>query len=441
MTIPLRATLAVLVFAVLASGASADSLAISPAAPTTDDEVVVRVPRSCQVNRETVTRTGTEIRVELLQLSSCPSPPLLYEYEVSLGKLPAGEYQVAVREYSDVPPQVLTFFVFEANPFLTVRPFVVPVDTPGFPIHLEFRDDDPEVCCDSVIEIGGVAYRAADMLPALEGTWFNAPDLAPGLHDIRIIKSNGAIIAVPAALYYQAPGAAADRGVFERVLFPVLFRSGGRNGSEWRSEAVVSNPTDYPILTANTIVPQAQSLAPKTRYAFPGEQYPNGVALTVPRREAQDVAFQLRIRDVSRESDSLGTEVPVVRESEMFIGDDEITLLDVPLDPRYRTKLRVYFLPDAGTDDLAYVNVKVVPAEGGPPSFLFTLLTRQCSGVACAWTPFYGELDVAAAGNGKRADLYVDTIVGGPVWAFASVTNNNTQEVTLVTPNGRGGRP
>jgi hypothetical protein len=440
-TAPLRAALVVLAFVSLTAGALAQpSPSIDPPAPTPDDEVVLRVVRTCQVNLQTVTRTGTEISVVLRQTSSCPSPPLDLEHRVVLGKLPAGEYRVTLSEYSDLPPRIVPFTVFEANPFLAVRPFVVPVDTPGFPIELVFRDEDPGVCCDSVVEIGGVEYRASDMLPR-EGTWFHAPDLPPGLHDIRIIKSDGAIIAVPAALYYQAPGAAADPGVFERVLFPVLFRSGGRNGSQWRSEAVVSNPTDYQILMANTIVPQAQLLAPKKRYAFSGEQHPTGVALLVPRREAQDVAFQLRIRDISREGDSFGTEVPVVRESEMFRGENEITLLDVPLDPRYRTKLRVYFLPDAGADDLAYVNVKVVPAAGGAPSFLFTLLSRECSGVACASTPYYGELDLAAAGNGARADLYVDTIVGGAVWAFASVTNNETQAVTLVTPDGRGGRP
>jgi hypothetical protein len=442
-TAPLRVAALLLVFVIFASAVSADTLlSIDPPAPTSDDEVILRVPRTCQVDRQTVTRNGTEISVLLEQLSSCPSPPFRDEYEVSLGKLPAGEYRVAVTEYSDLPPQVLSFFVFEADPPLTVRPFVVPTDTRGFPIRLELHDDFLFGTDDAwVMEIGHVQYRAKDTIPRGEGLRFYAPDLAPGLHDIRITRSDGTIVDIPGAIYYQAPGAAADRGVFERVLFPVLFRSSGANGSEWRSEAVISNPTEYPLLTANRLVPQAELLEAKTRSAFSGEQYPNGVALLVPRRDADDFAFQLRIRDVSRESDSFGTEVPVVREAEMF-REEEITLLDVPLDPRYRTKLRIYFFPDAAAEEWpTYVNVRIDPTDGREPFYLFRQLTRACSGAACAWTPLYGELDLPARGNGARGDVYIEGADGGLEWAFASVTNNKTQEVTLVTPNGRGGRP
>jgi hypothetical protein len=442
-TAPLRIGTVLFIFVVLASAVSADSLlSIDPPAPTSDDEIVVRVPRTCQVDRETVTRNGTEISVLLEQLRSCPSPPFRDEYEVSLGKLPPGEYRVSVTEYSDLPPQVLSFFVFEANPPLTVRPFVVPVDTPGFPIHLALHDDFVLGTDGAwVIEIGGVQYREEDWLPAVDGLGFYAPDLAPGLHDIRVIRSDGSIVDIPAAIYYQSPAAAADRGVFERVLFPVLFRGGGSNGSQWRSEAVISNPTEYSIVTANMLVPQKRILAPGSRHAFSGEQYPNGVALLVPRRDAEDLALQLRIRDASRESDSFGTEVPVVREAQMF-HDEEITLLDVPLDPRYRTRLRVYFFPDAAAEQWpSNVTAWIQPADGGERFFVYTRLTHDCSGAACAWTPLYGELDLPARGNGARADVYVSGVDGGLEWAFASVTNNKTQEVTLVTPNGRGGRP
>lgn len=443
MTAPFRVAAVLLIFVLFASPVSADSLlSIDPPAPTSDDDVVVRVPRTCQVDRQTVTRTGVEISVLLEQLSSCSSPPFRYEYEVPLGKLPAGEYRVTVTEYSDIPPQVLSFFVFEADPPLTVRPFVVPTDTRGFPIHLELHDDFLFGIDGAwVLEIGGVQYRERDMLPAREGIWFYAPDLEPGLHGIRIIRGDGSIVNIPAAIYYQAPGAPADRGVFERVLFPVLFRGGGSNGSQWRSEAVISNPTELSILTANMLVPEKRLLESKSRHAFSGEQAPNGVALLVPRRGAEDLAFQLRIRDVSRESDSFGTEVPVVREAEMF-RDEEITLLDVPVDPRYRTRLRVYFFPDAAGDDWpSHVTASMQPADGGEPFFLSTQLTRDCSGAACAWTPLYGEIDLPSHGNGARADVYVSSVDGGLQWAFASVTNNRTQEVTLVTPNGRGGRP
>ena len=428
----------ILLFATTAAARS--WLSVVPPDPTTSDDVVVRVPVSCNVAGTAITRDGNDIRI-VLEISNCPSPPFLIPYDISLGELPAGEYRIELIDRISEEPHTDSFIVLEAVPLVTVHPFVVPVDTPGFPIHLIFSDDYVIDCggsnpCNWAIEIGGVRYRAADQLPARDGTWFNAPDLAPGLHEIRLIDASGTIT-VPAAIYYYAPGMEPDRSVFERVLFPVLFRSAGTNGSDWRSEGVIANPTEFAVTTANT-VGAATPLEPETRYAFEGDQSPHGIALMVPRRDSDDLAFRLRIRDVSREEESFGTEVPVVRESDMF-EDQTMTLLDVPLDPRYRTKLRIYAFPHASEDYwIVDVNNRVVPTGGGEPFGVHVLLKKgACAGAACAWTPYYGEVDLPARGKGERADVYTTVSNGGPAWAFASVTNNKTQEVTLVTPPER----
>jgi hypothetical protein len=68
---------------------------------------------------------------------------------------------------------------------------------------------------------------------------------------------------------------------------------------------------------------------------------------------------------------------------------------------------------------------------------------RSCSGAAsCASTPWYAEIDLPVRGDDERANLYVTPPAGaGLAWAFATVTNNETQQVTVVTPDGKGGEP
>ena len=52
------------------------------------------------------------------------------------------------------------------------------------------------------------------------------------------------------------------------------------------------------------------------------------------------------------------------------------------------------------------------------------------------------DIDYQALSADERAQVYIQ--IGGretPAWAFASVTNNDTQQVTIVTADGAGGRP
>ena len=437
------AVLTALVSAVSAQGA----LSVFPLAPTSADPVTLHVPsHGCSIRTENVTRTGNSIAVTL-QSGRCPSPPLPGVVPVSLGTLPAGRYHVEVT-YDDLQEGPLDFIVLEASPKVTVRPFVVPTNTRGFHIRFTFADDfdlcggDPVVCA-FTIDIGGVKYTSRDLVPHQHGFVLNAPNqLAQGLYDIKITNAKGTTT-IPAAIYFQAPGGAPDPAIFERVLFPVLFRSGGTGGSEWRSEAVISNPTDVTIENANSIepivcidYPCGERLEPGARRAFSGEQFPQGVALMVPRSEADNLAFGLRVRDVSRDADNFGTEIPVVREAEM-VRNGELTLLDVPLDPRYRTKLRIYTFPDPAAERFGeqydHILVRVVgdgTTNYAPP----TRFSRNCTGVDCAWTPRYTEIDLPPRRNDARADVYIAISNGSLGWAFASITNNKTQHVTLVTP-------
>jgi hypothetical protein len=162
--------------------------------------------------------------------------------------------------------------------------------------------------------------------------------------------------------------------------------------------------------------------------------------MIVPRPEADSLAFALRVRDVSRAEEGLGTEVPVVREKDMFVNT-VMTLLDVPLDPRYRVKLRVYALdPFFGNAGLA-ASVTLVDVRTGVRTERNIPLERSCQGPLCVAVPAYGELDLEAGQQGERVNVYISSHEESLTWSFASITNNDTQQVTIVTPDGVGGIP
>jgi hypothetical protein len=256
------------------------------------------------------------------------------------------------------------------------------------------------------------------------------PQRPVGFADV-VVSSGARSFVAKNAVYYFDPNSAPDAHVFERVLFPVLFNATGVNGSDWRSEARALNTTDGVIATFR----QPAILQTFSAYGIDEHgatwmgrpQYPRGVSLLVPRAESENLSFSLRIRDVSRSEEGFGTSIPVVRESQMFPGT--MTMLDVPLDPAYRVKLRIYGYGDA------------VSGAGRVSGIGEFTMSRSCTdALTCASTPWYAELDLPAREKDTRENLFITPPAGIELgWAFATVTNNQTQQVTIVTPDGTGG--
>jgi hypothetical protein len=161
--------------------------------------------------------------------------------------------------------------------------------------------------------------------------------------------------------------------------------------------------------------------------------------LIAPRPEADDLAFSLRVRDPSRAAEGDGTQVPVVRARDMFRGTD-LTLLNIPTDSRYRVKIRIYAFDTGAHDAEVTVHRQATPNEVA--TRYFVPVRNACAGYGCDAIPWYAELDLPSSEAGEPVNVYVT--VGGestPAWAFASITNNETQQVTIVTADGAGGRP
>ncbi|MEA2464725.1 MAG: hypothetical protein QOJ98_2472 [Acidobacteriota bacterium] len=407
-----------------------NAITVVPATPSSADAIELRIPYCFPEEPPVVERTGFEIKVTFGD-SFCGDPPILGQQEVPLPPLPPGEYHVAVHDGTDPGLNLVatgSFVVTEAAVPFEIHPAVIPTTPADFNFYIRDGEFLYEFCSPAcTFRVGGVEVRENYITAPDGGAYITLPppSHAPGFVDVEV--SNGTqTLVLKNAIYYFDRSAPPDLAVFERVLFPVLFNARGANGSDWRSEALMASTALWhvPTFSDGTFTANEQR-------SWPGQpQYPHGTALLVPRAESNQLWFGLRVRDVSRVAEGFGTEIPVVRESQMFAGT--MTLLDVPLDPAYRVKLRIYAFGEIGTAGLGRIS------GFGPFS-----MQRSCSGAAsCAATPWFAEVDLPVRGDDEQANLYVTPPAGASLaWTFATVTNNRTQQVTTVSPDGTGGEP
>ncbi|HVE73226.1 MAG TPA: hypothetical protein VNI54_17795 [Thermoanaerobaculia bacterium] len=424
--------------------AAAIPIAVIPPGPTSATPVTLRLNIHCApLTAADVTRDGFTIRINATTIANpCPSPPVDFLHDVALGKLPTGEYRVNVfladRQFTR------TFIVRNAEPGpVEIAPFAVPTVPFGLQLRAVYALGcaGPN-CSDVTVNVGGVNIPSSRIRGSSDGAiFFDAPAHARGFADVTI-TANGQTFTSKNALYFYDPTEEPDPSLWMRVLFPVLFNTAGAHGSQWVSEAAISNAGRSYVQNFNRIDTEpcidwgcSQLLSPGGFFPFDGSGHPNGVALLVPRSEVDQLAFLLRVRNVARQAEGFGTEIPVLREDRMF-ADAPLTLLDVPLDPRYRVKLRIYAFD---TEAFAtFVDVQRGKTFSGFP----LQYHRACTGLACAATPAYAEVDLPPGNEGERVNLHISQATAGSLtWAFATVTNNETQQVTIVTPDGVGGRP
>jgi hypothetical protein len=118
------------------------------------------------------------------------------------------------------------------------------------------------------------------------------------------------------------------------------------------------------------------------------------------------VSYDLRIRDTSRSDKSLGTEIPVV-----FARDTART-----------------------------ATLGISSFENAPLDFRTAQLSSGCASSACD-SPAFTSIDLDAllpANRPERVNVHLFTGVrDARLWAMITLTNNETQEVTTVTPQQR----
>lgn len=226
-------------------------------------------------------------------------------------------------------------------------------------------------------------------------------------------------------------------------------RLNGAHGSIWEAQLNVYNAFPFDLRMPGpeeTIVELPIDFAIKipARKAkrvelFRRETGVDGHFLYIPTPMLGAPKFSLRVRDISENATSLGAEVPVITRNDAF---NNIIIPDVPVDPNYRPTLRIYGFTPAPM----FVTVTVYPENGDTPYSetdveLHGILTTQY--VPFPPHPAYAAFDpippaARAAGGRVRVEItnHGDVVSPPlpPIWAFVSLTNNETNQVTIVTP-------
>jgi hypothetical protein len=158
---------------------------------------------------------------------------------------------------------------------------------------------------------------------------------------------------------------------------------------------------------------------------------PWGHLLYAMRGTTGSVDFASRVRDNSRQALTAGTEVPIARERD-FRG--QLRFLNVPVDSRYRVMLRLWSLGDFPQ---FIVNVDSLALDVAPLS-----VTR-----IPATAMWFGSIDVTSlVSKGSTNPTSVLVYPSGystccrslafpPIWGMLSITNNDTQQVTIISPH------
>ncbi|HVE72157.1 MAG TPA: hypothetical protein VNI54_12380 [Thermoanaerobaculia bacterium] len=415
-----RAALLALLFSLPLFG---QGFTFEPIAPTDQSFVVLRIRSlwrdGCRPEKEQITRNGSSIvvRYETPRGVGCATAIYPWNEAAPLGVLPAGIYDVKVEvdDYDGLMTMAtLKLVVTEAEPEVPFEPRIA--STAG-----GTQVTGPNLCGD-ITGPGEVALfvdgvRIPHTLDAcvLKAT---LPPHAAGPVDVRVTTQLRTYETVN-AIHYVDPAATPDPALYERVLVPVLFRGPGAFGSQWETDVIVD--ADAPL----GVLPDV-SAALRTNtslWTLFGDR-PAGLILFLPR--GRDVRFSNHIRDVSRDATQWGTEIPIVREGE---ARTQIVLRDVPFDPRYRLQLRAYSLDGVTTPVLVHL-----PDQGNPLT-----LRGPCTVAPCnSNQPAYGSMDLRAVRpllRGKHTVIVEYPVAQPPrVWAFITVTNNETQHVTVISP-------
>lgn len=408
----------------VAAFVSAETIRFDPPNPTGSrsvDAIITGVwPNGCLPLVRSVVIAQTTIT---LNLDATPPPGVCtqsfepYTRIFHLGVLPPAGYTVIL--VADAGPTSTELarapLIVRDAEMLNIFPYAVP--TTGGEIGIS----NPFFLSAATLTIGGVTVPANSNVDGL--LIANAPPHAPGVVDVTVNSTVGTITSKAALIYYDP--AAADPAVFEPILFPVSFQGPGALGSQWITESFIyANGSPAFFRDPLPCTGCSNSLSSGTRQLI-NNGNPWGHVLYALRGTTGSLAFGSRIRDTSRQSQTAGTEVPVVREGD-FRG--QLRFMNIPVDARYRVTLRLWSMGDFPQ---FIATVDSIPAQQLP------LTVSKIAGTSM----WFGTLDVTSLltkANNNPTNLAVTgaplLLVTPPIWGMLSITNNDTQQVTIVTP-------
>jgi hypothetical protein len=425
-------------FALLVATASyADPYRFEPNPPTSASGVVLVVESNwngCLPRNVQVTRNDHHVDVRWTTPTGvgCVTAIVPWSDRVFLGVLAPGFYDVTLR-VNEQTIATRELVVAEGVPaFDFDRPAV---GLAGGIVDLQSR----EFCVSSAADIKRVQVDGADVLYNVDPCSVIAflPPHAAGPVDISV-QVGETTYTVRSRFRYLDEHATPDSAVFERVLIPVLTNGPGAFGSQWVTQATLRNLSNHSVrwfsdaarpLSCGTGECLVTPFTALNLFAFGNR--PQGLVLFVPRGISNDVHYGLLVRDSSRGDTTWGSEVRVVREKDAKFG--RMVLEDVTLDARYRATLRIYAI-DGGSS-----NIVISAATPDRQGAVAQVKIEGCAAPPCnSAEPGFASFDLAALLPSLRGKDRVTLLIEGErhrqYWALASITNNTTQQVTVISP-------
>ena len=392
---------------------------------------------NCGSGTPTVTRTSSIISITLPSTELCLPTAERQDIAVDLGVIPPGVYDVVVsRGALLIGLAEGTLAVTEANPAFRIEPNVV--STSGGLIHLTnvavncAVGPSPIICGEATVKIDGVDAEVKGVGPGEVDVV--APPHAPGIVDVTVQTAAGTFTRTAALNYFSWEGGVREQAFFERVLIPVFYSGGGSFGSQWRTEVALFNGNSFPIeqgsdgLFLTPCMPVCDTRPqPNATVIVAGTNIPTGVVQFLPRQAMPRVQMSLLVRDISRDATDFGTSVPIVRESEFFTHT--FSIVNVPADSRYRVGLRLYAYDTIPTT--MGVSISALDGTIGVGRTVTLLPAKEHAFL------FIGDLLADAPQVAGKGPLRIDIQPLEPAtraWSYVSITNNDTQHVTVIAP-------
>ncbi|MEA2235510.1 MAG: hypothetical protein QOC81_234 [Thermoanaerobaculia bacterium] len=223
----------------------------------------------------------------------------------------------------------------------------------------------------------------------------------------------------------------------EQIIFPIAIQAiDASHGTRWMSDISVYNDSDqavpidpeicFDIVRLFDCSQSARRIPPHSSMRIEpwstSADYP-WMILRPPADLAGRLHFSSRLRELSRDPDGPGTEMPVLRSRDF--QQNQVWLASVPTNGRFRSTLRVFTrgysvvvrVRDAATGEL--LSEREIPRFFPTDSDPFGTVTLN---------------DLFSPAVRARETVRIEVESTSPVWALLTLTENETQRVQIFTP-------
>ena len=268
-----------------------------------------------------------------------------------------------------------------------------------------------------------------------------APPHRPG-RTMILVSRPGFLIASFPDFQYEADQESFDRGT---VLLPLIWtgETQGGYGSRWKADLTIYDRETGFIELDPRFLPG------------PGDPNPSrflsvGDILSSSRDFTERVTTQLRVHETSRQGETWGVAIPIVRDTDLHV--ERVTLAAVPTDSRFRVALRVYMVNGmrlTGAVTLPF-RIRFFPGESqnAIAEDIVSVTTPYATRLEIPQEPLYPAIyqnhDLVRAypslGAHAAVRIEIEPAALLPLnrvplfWAFVSVAHKETQHVTIISP-------